>query len=386
MRLSAFFLGFALTFCLLWAMWPAPIEPYAWEESEPPQMIGALTPNNALAAADIFRIENIPAGEGIAVGPNGEIYAGTANGNIQRLTRASEGDAWRVETLAHVGETPMIGLEMIDANTLGIASNTGLYALDINTLEISSLSTGVLSHPFGFVNDLAVTESGEIYFTDSSTRWGHRSDSPGYYYDMLENRPNGLVYVWDPRTRGTRIALNGLYYPNGITVASDGQSVFISETFRYQIQRLWIAGPRAGQTEIFADNLPGMPDGLSSDGDGRIFVAMLSQRSELLRQIHENPTLNLFLVKLPMWLRPNGGPTTAFITVHDEQSGDVIESFHDGDGGLSYISSVATTADGDIWFGSTYDSYVGRFRLPDSLRPTPGQQNSPGESVTAQDP
>jgi sugar lactone lactonase YvrE len=387
MRLPAFFLGFALTIILLWAMWPAPITPALWDEPEPPEMTGVLEPLGALARAEIFDQDQVFSGEGLAIGPGGEIFAGTPSGYIQRLTREIDSGQWHVETLAQIPNTPMIGLQLVDETTLGIASNSGLYALDINTLEIQSLSTGVASHPFGFVNDLDVSNDGQIYFTDSSRRWGHRSDSPGYYLDMLENRPNGMVYVWDPQTRATRVAIDQLYYPNGIAVASDGQSIFISETFRYRIQQFWIGGPRAGQIETFADNLPGMPDGLTTDGQGRLYIAMLSQRSSLLAAVHRNRALNLLLSKLPNWLRPNGGPTSGFIAVMDEASGEVLDSFHDPNSSLNYISSVIVAPDGHVWFGSVYASYLARFELPTALvGPTRPVTENADEMMIAQDP
>lgn len=368
MRVTAFILGFALTFALLWGMWPSPIEPHYWDEPEPPEMTGVLAPNDALSAAEIVSLDLIDGGEDLAVAPDGSIYVGTLDGRVQRIFRTQDDADWQVETLARIAGTPVLGVHMIDATTLGVAANSGLYAYDTESGEVSALSTGVPTRPFGFVNDLDVTEDGTIYFTDSSTRWGHASDSPGYFYDMLENRPNGLLYAWDPRSRVTRIAAERLYYPNGVAVSSDGRSVLFTETFRFRIQRLWIAGPRSGEIEIVAENMPGMPDGLSIDGDGRIFVAMLSQRSDLLRFMRRNPFWNLMTVKLPPWLRPTNGGATGFIAVLDENTGEIIGTFHDGDGALDYISSVELAGD-DAWFGSTYGEYVGRFSLPASVRP-----------------
>ena len=39
--------------------------------------------------------------------------------------------------------------------------------------------------------------------------------------------------------------------------------VFVIETFRYRLSRYWIEGPRAGEWEVVAENLPGIPDGVT---------------------------------------------------------------------------------------------------------------------------
>lgn len=34
------------------------------------------------------------------------------------------------------------------------------------------------------------------------------------------------------------------------------------------LRRYWLQGPKAGSAELFMDNLPGPPDGISKAGDG----------------------------------------------------------------------------------------------------------------------
>ena len=51
---------------------------------------------------------------------------------------------------------------------------------------------------------------------------------------------------------------------NGIVVEPGGESLLVAETGAYRIQRYWLKGDRAGQTEVFAENLPGFPDNIAS--------------------------------------------------------------------------------------------------------------------------
>jgi hypothetical protein len=173
-----------------------------------------------------------------------------------------------------------------------------------------------------------------------------------------------------------------LYYPNGIEVATDGQSLLIAETFRYRIVRLWIDGPRRGQSDVLAENLPGMPDGLHVDGEGRLFVMMPSRRSPLLSLLHRNPLLTRIFVKLPEWMRPGASSAThPFILVLDENTGEPIDSLHDPDGTFCFLSNMDMDSSGTAWFGSSDCGYVARLPLPDLPAPRPGdpprQQTAP---------
>lgn len=366
MRVFASIAGSLLGATTFWLMWPAPFEPATWIEPEPPELTGALRENNALADAQTIMLGAAGAGEGLAVDDQGRVYFGTGDGQVGRLVPGSQPGDWLVESLARISHAPIMGLQWIDDHTLGLASSSGLIALDTNTLIVTPLSTGSPVYPFGFVNDLAAAPNNTVYFTDSSTRWGHASDSPGYLYDMLENRPHGMLYAWDPVTRQTEVVADRLYYPNGIVVMPDGQSVLVSETFRYAIQRIWIDGPRRGEIEVYAENLPGMPDGMHLDPSGQLYIAMLGQRSELLRAVRAQPAWTKLIVKLPDWLRPDGGRTTGFVLVMDVETRAVLATYHDGEGVLNHVSSVALDPDGRLWFGSTYGAYAARLDLQES--------------------
>ena len=89
------------------------------------------------------------------------------------------------------------------------------------------------------------------------------------HLEPLEARPWGRLIEYDPATNRARVLLDDLYFANGVAVSEDGSFVLVAETFRYRIRRYWLTGPRAGEDEVFADNLPGFPDGVSGDGRGQ---------------------------------------------------------------------------------------------------------------------
>jgi sugar lactone lactonase YvrE len=378
LRVTTFALTLAGVFTLFWMMWPAPVNPDYWDEPEPPAMTGVLQPDDALLAANVTIVGGRGTAEGLAIDEDGRVYFGTPVGEIGVLDPATG----QTRTLARVTDSQILGLEWIAPRHLGVAAVNGLFALDLDTLEAEHLSHGVLTHDFGYVNDLAVAATGEIYFSDSSTRWGHGSNNAGYVFDLLENRPHGALYVWDPADRQSRLVLDRLYYANGVALADDGESVFVVESFRYRIMQIWVTGPYRGRVRVFAENLPGIPDGITSDGEGRLYVAMSDVRNPLLSTLHRNPALSRMLSKLPRWAMPSEGSPRAFIAVLDAESGAILDTLHDPDGRFCQLSSTAMDGRGGLWFSSTQCGYLAH--LPALQTPLPGMSDTlPSQPVAS---
>ncbi|WP_417496958.1 SMP-30/gluconolactonase/LRE family protein [Maricaulis sp.] len=364
-RYLAIPLGILATFLILWLMWPSPIDPVRWDEPPAPAPTEATAPNGALRAATIYPVGGAGAARGITISADGMVYFGTPSGDIMRLRAGIADDRVRPEHIAHIADAPIFGLAWIDESTLAIATPARLFSLNLTSGTITALSAGNTTAPFGNLTQIAVAGNGTIYFTDSSARWDHASPRPGYYYDMLENRPNGAVYAWDPQTGESALVRDRLYFPNGIAIASDGQSLLVSESFRYMIRRIWIAGPRRGEVEVFAKNLPGIPTGITLDGEGNVIVAMATGRSRLLTAVHRHPGLTRVLIKLPQWLRPSEPRPQGFILRLNEASGRIGDSFHDPDSAINYLSGITVDPGGVLWFGSAFGGVIGRFAPPE---------------------
>ncbi|OLF71759.1 hypothetical protein AWH62_11525 [Maricaulis sp. W15] len=356
MRFGVTILGLAAVFAVLWLMWPSSINPVYWDEPEPPAMAGPLAPNAALDTARFVNVGASGAARSIALGPDGALYYGNLTGEVVRIDPAQASTPGTV--IADFDTAPVLGLSWINAGTLGATTANGLFAVNTITGSSTQVSAGVPGYPFGYANDLAVTPNGEIYFTDSSVMLGNDPDRNSHRDDMLENRPHGALYVWDPRTHQTRLAADRLYFPNGLAVASDRQSIYIAETFRYRILRYWVDGPRRGESEVFVENLPGLPDGLATDGSGHLFIAFPAQRDPTLRTIRRNPWLARIVSRLPRWVQPTGGRPNAFIAVINEQDGTIISSLHGTHSQLCHISNMTLSVDQELWFGSADCGYI----------------------------
>ena len=97
----------------------------------------------------------------------------------------------------------------------------------------------------------------------------------------LESAPNGRLVKYDINTGECSVFVDELFFANGIAVSPDDTYVLVNETMRYRVKRVYVRGPRKGDVELFIDNLPGFPDGISTGADGIFWLAILraSQRA-----------------------------------------------------------------------------------------------------------
>jgi sugar lactone lactonase YvrE len=344
---------------LVWLIWPNRVDPAYWQEPEAPALTGPLEPRGRLQDAELIGRGLIATSEDIAIDDDGAVYASQHAGSVARLIETEDG--WQHDAEFVLTSLPALGLQWSPDGRLIAAASDGLYGLDTSSGEIELLTaTDGNGRALGFADDLDIGPDGVIYFTDASWKWANRSDRTTYQLDMAENRPYGVLIAHDPSTGETRNLVEDLYFANGVAMAADGRSVFFLETYRYRLSRYWLEGPAAGQVEIIDDNLPGIPDGVMGDGEGRLYIAMDTQRVPIMRFLHENPFWTAMITKLPEWIWLRAGRPKGFILVMDED-GTYLDSYHDPDGRFGLIANVVPTADGDLWIGSLTEGVVGRY-------------------------
>ena len=85
---------------------------------------------------------------------------------------------------------------------------------------------------------------------------------------------------FDLETGKIRILDDQLSFPNGVQLAADKQSVLVCETALARVIQHWIGGNRsmAGKSEVFIDNLPGIPDNIRLTSTGNYWIAFASVR------------------------------------------------------------------------------------------------------------
>lgn len=341
---------------LAWLLFfPVPIEPQAWEAPPAPQLEGPYAPNDALAGVEWLGEGEVRGPEATAVDAAGRVLTGTADGRILRFDPASGVFA----TVARTGGRPL-GLAFGPDGVLYICdARKGLLGLAPGASQPHVLATGHGGLPFRFVNDADVGPDGTVYFTDASSRFGPEQ----LREDILEHGGAGRLLAWRPSTRTTALLLSGLQFANGVAVAGDGASVLVTETGSYRITRYWLEGPRKGTSEVFFDNLPGLPDNLTfSPSRGLFWVALFSPRVKALDALAPYPFVRQLLIKLPMWLQPQPA-RYAFVLGIDQQGRVVANLQHAAADAYAPVTSVREHA-GWLWLGSLSREALARVRAP----------------------
>ena len=106
---------------------------------------------------------------------------------------------------------------------------------------------------------------------------------------------------FDLETGKVRILDDQLAFPNGVQLSADKQSVLVCETTLARVIRHVIGGNSTGvgKSEVFIDNLPGIPDNirLTSNGNYWIAFAMIRHQGQpsLLDRLRNWPKLRKIL-------------------------------------------------------------------------------------------
>ena len=331
-------------------LWPVPVEPATWQPQPSQPLAGVYESNSRLASAERLTVGG-HAPEGVAVDSEGRIYTGVDDGRIFRL----QPDGTRPEVFADTHGRPL-GLDFDrDGNLVVADADQGLLSIarDGSTTVLAKEAGG---RRLGCTNDLDIASDGTIYFTDAT-------DKPlaDYRLDILEHRPLGRALAYDPATKLTRVLFEGIHFANGVALGPDESFALVVETGEYKVWRYWLKGPRAGQREVFVDNLPGFPDNITFNGRDTFWLALVTPRNALLDKTLPRPFLRKVIVRLPSFLQP--APKRYGFVIGLSTDGRVTRNLQDPSGEHYATVSSALERDGNLYLGSLNENAVGRVRL-----------------------
>jgi sugar lactone lactonase YvrE len=327
----------------------SPINPVVWQPPSAPNRARERSSQRPFNPS-IIRLPGCGP-EDVVVDASGAVYVGVQDGRILRLRKDRS-----PEQVADTGGRPL-GIEIaVDGTLIVCDCIRGLLRVDPATGALEVLVDEVAGQRIKFCNNSTIARDGNIYFTDSSTHFGQ----PEYVADLLEHSGTGRVLRRDP-SGAVELLDDRLDFANGITLSPAQDFLVVAETGGYRLQRIWLAGPRIGQREIFVDNLPGLPDNVSTGSDGLIWVALPSPRSRTLDfLLPRRPVLRKIVWALPKRLRPKDTPT-AWVQAYD-LAGRLVHDLQTTHPELRMVSGVRESA-GTVWLGSLVSSAVGFFAL-----------------------
>lgn len=336
---------------------PTKVKPVAWTPPPAPSLTsGIYADNQRLKGLERVGTANIEGPEALLLEED-FLITGLHDG---RVIRASL-DGKTTKVLADTGGRPL-GLARHPNGLLVIADGVkGLLSLDAQG-QLIPLTTTANGVPFGFTDDVAIDKSGHYaYFSDASSRFGYGKDGEA----ILEHGGDGRLLRYDFQTGKTTVLLDALEFANGVTLGPDDAFVLVNETGAYRISRYWLTGPKAGTHDLFIDNLPGLPDNLSFNGQSRFWVALYSPRNALLDATAPHPFVRKMLVRAMMVL-PKPVEKRAFVLGLD-LDGKVIANLQDASSdNYSPITTVREYG-GSLYFGSLKADHMARLPLSKAL-------------------
>ncbi|CAH8500342.1 unnamed protein product [Schistosoma guineensis] len=202
--------------------------------------------------------------------------------------------------------------------------------------------------------------NGSLVITEASTKNPLRH----LWTTILEGLPSGRLTMADTKTGQYSHIMDGLRFPNGIEISSDGKSILLVETMKLQILRIPLDG---GEVTVFSDGLPGFPDNIKASPSGGYWVPVSPLRDEPLSELLLNylpayPCIrqlaSSIISMLPFTLIPKGKSS---MLIRLDENGHIIEIWKDFQNELPNACEVLEHDD-TLYTGSFYLPYIGRLR------------------------
>jgi sugar lactone lactonase YvrE len=199
------------------------------------------------------------------------------------------------------------------------------------------------SRPIAFCNDLDISADGRrLYFSEPYAS-ADASMGGGAFNEAIARSRNSRLWLID-LDRGARLVAQGFAFMDGVLIepgnnGAKEDTLLVTETTNFRLLRLHLGGAKAGSHEVLQDSLPGLPDGLDRDPQGRLWIGLIKERSAVSTWVHNNNWIKPLLVRLPHAMLPV--PTrTGLMALSPDGRTPLYLSMHDGNT-VSDISVVS---------------------------------------------
>jgi gluconolactonase len=194
--------------------------------------------------------------EGLAVDADGNVWCGGEEGEIYRI--AADGSS--IETIAKTGGFTL-GMAFDGQGRLYACDlkHAAVFRLDPSSGELTRFATGDGSSEMRVPNVPVVdVQRNCLYVSDSHD---FHQAGPGVWRFDLDT---GAGSLWYDRP---------LRFANGMALSADRGTLYVAETFARRVVAISILPDgRAGEASVFLEDVPGLPDGLALDTEGRMYV------------------------------------------------------------------------------------------------------------------
>jgi sugar lactone lactonase YvrE len=352
--------GVILLFICNTALKSTRIDPLAWAPPQKPKLEGVLRTNELLQKTEWIDLKGWYGPEDIAIDKAGNLYCG-----VHKKDDFEHGAIVKIDKSGNVSlfcdtEKWVAGLHF-DAvgNLIACDQKRGLISVNPQG-EITILANkDEYNRPFLIPNDVDIASDGKIYFSSTSSKYSFSTSNA--LKIVLEARPDGGLFCYDPRTKSVETLIDSSFFGNGVAVAQNDDFVLMVDLGKYRILRYWLKGAKKGTVDVFIENLPGLPNGISRRTDGSFWLGFSSCRNDDLDSFHPNVWMKKLVYGLPDFMKPS---MQAYgLVVHLSARGEILKTYYDTSGERVPEASSIEEQDGVIYLGGDLIGHIGKYTL-----------------------
>lgn len=331
-------IALSIVFAMVYLMaWPVAIQPVAWNAPVNLGFVGQFAKNEKLESFEKMTMGNLTGPEAAVHDASGNLLATSHEGWIVRWAPGQqEAQKW-----VNVGGRPL-GIDFDAEGNLWIANAyIGLMKLTPSG-ELSTVLTETEGIAIQYADDLAIAPNGKIYFSDASTRFSAKDSNStldASLLDIMEHSDNGRIIEFDPSNNAAKVVKSNLTFANGVAADPSGDYIYFAETGEYRVWRMPISGPKAYQSEVIIDNLPGFVDNVHMGLNGRIWLGLTTPRIPIVDDLAGEPFWRKVIQRLPPMMKPQISPYGVVIAI--DSNGKVLQNLQSPSGAVYATTGVA---------------------------------------------
>ncbi|WP_337045124.1 SMP-30/gluconolactonase/LRE family protein [Emticicia sp. 17c] len=337
------------------------LRPQAWQPQPKPAFEGTSTLNEALLQSQKISLNGWYGPEDIIFDKAGNLYCGVHIG----ANNFNDGKILKIDTTGKIevfydAQSWVAGLHFDSVgNLVALSHKEGLIRISPDKKVTLLADRDENENPFLIPNGLDIASDGKIYFSNTSDiapytiQYGRKV--------ILEMKPIGGFYCYDPKTNQVKTLIRGTYFGNGVVLSKDESYALLVETTRYRILKYWLKGEKTGQIEIFIDNLHGFPNGISIREDGSYWLGFTTKRNDALDKIHSKPGMKKLIYALPEFMQPK--QEKFGMVMHISADGKILQSFFDTQGKIMPEAGAVKEHNGYLYIGGDVLPHIGKYKL-----------------------
>ena len=335
------------------------LQPLAYQPEISPAFENTTQLNEKLLVSEKVGIDGWFGPEDILFDSLGNLYTGvhTADFSDGRILKIDP--SGKVEEFYNSGSW-VAGLHFdTEGSLIALSHKQGLISISA-TKEVTVLAAAdEKGNPFLIPNGLDIADDGMIYFTNTShisrytIKYGRKV--------IMEMKPLGGLFSYNPITKKVSTLIEGTYFGNGVVISKEQDYILMVETTQYRVLKYWLSGEKAGETEVFIDNLPGFPNGISIREDGSYWLGFSTKRNEALDKIHPKTGMKKLVYGLPEFMQPKAELFGMIMNI--SKDGKIVRTLFDTQGEILSEAGAVKEFNGHLYIGGDVLPYIGKYKL-----------------------